>query len=110
MNNKKLKISKLGLVARFCEKKAERNLQKIVENKGGKWLKFISPGNNGVLDRIALLPGGKIWFVEMKSENLGLDPLQKYWWKELTKLGFECILINNQHSYDEFVGTISISN
>ena len=102
-------INKLVIANRFSEKIAERYLKKVVENRGGKWLKFISPGNSGVPDRIACLPGGRIWFVELKSNNLGLDPLQVYWAKELTKLGFRHVLINNKQSYDKFVEAISLS-
>lgn len=44
----------------------ERKLKKRIEEKGGLCLKWVSPGYTGVPDRIVLLPGGRIFFVEVK--------------------------------------------
>ena len=56
---------------------------------GGLCLKFISPGNAGVPDRIILLPGGVVRFVELKTETGRLAPIQRAWLAKLQKLGFD---------------------
>ncbi|MBR5879532.1 MAG: VRR-NUC domain-containing protein [Akkermansia sp.] len=41
-------------------------------------------------DRLVLLPGGRIYFVEMKRPKDGrLSPRQEWWGEKLTALGFE---------------------
>lgn len=32
-------------------------------------MKFVSPGNDGVPDRIVVLPGGRVIFVELKAQK-----------------------------------------
>jgi hypothetical protein len=44
---------------------------------GGIAYKFKSPTQRGVTDRIACLPGGVVWFVELKTEGGKLSDLQK---------------------------------
>ena len=48
------------------EKDIERKLCHIVEDHGGMCLKWVCPGWAGVPDRICLLPGGRVFFVETK--------------------------------------------
>lgn len=44
----------------------EKHLVAEVKKAGGVAYKFISPGHRSVPDRIVLLPGGRIVFVECK--------------------------------------------
>ena len=44
---------------------------------GGTAFKFKSPNHRGVADRIACLPDGSTWFVELKAPGGRLSPLQK---------------------------------
>jgi len=44
---------------------------------GGVTYKFKSPTQRGVADRIACLPGGGTWFVELKQPKGRLSALQK---------------------------------
>ena len=59
------------------EKIIERMLKRRVEEAipGAKCLKFVSPGYTGVPDRIILLPGGSVVFVELKRP--GKEPRQR---------------------------------
>ena len=71
------------------EKDIEARLRKTVEAAGGLCLKWVCPGWVGVPDRIVLLPGGRIIFVETKQPKGGkLSAMQKWWAKKLTVLGF----------------------
>ena len=56
---------------------------------GARCLKFVSPGFSGVPDRIILLPGGNLIFVEMKKPGEKERKRQEYVHGILRKLGFE---------------------
>ena len=49
------------------EKTIENKLKKAVVKRGGLCVKFVSPSFAGVPDRIVLLPGGQVAFVETKA-------------------------------------------
>ena len=71
----------------------ERTLVDEVRRIGGRAYKWVSPGNNGVPDRIVILPGGRVCFVELKT-NLGvLSPLQKIQTKVLKDLGTDTSVV-----------------
>ena len=58
------------------EKSREQHLVKAVKNSGGIAPKLVSPGFDGMPDRLVLLPGGKIGFVEVKVPGKEPRPLQ----------------------------------
>ena len=71
------------------ERDIERALVRKVKRRGGYCLKWVCPGWAGVPDRIILLPGGRVCFVELKRPKGGqLSELQKWWAKKLINLGF----------------------
>ena len=61
------------------EKDIEKILVDGVKGIGGRAYKWVSPGNNGVPDRIVFLPGGRIIFVELKTDTGTLSSLQGTW-------------------------------
>lgn len=77
----------------MLESSLEQRMKTVVEAKGGMFLKWTSPGFTGVPDRIALLPGGRILFVEVKRPGLadGRTPRQKRVAFQLQELGFNVI-------------------
>lgn len=88
----------------MLEKEVERYLREQVKKKlGGVALKFVSPGLSGVPDRIILMPGGKITFVETKAPGKKLRALQGHICGMLTALGFEVRLIDTKPGVDAFV-------
>ena len=58
------------------EKDIEKYLRDRIREIGGKAYKFVSPGNNGVPDRLVCLPGGRVVFVELKAPGQGPRPVQ----------------------------------
>ncbi len=77
------------------EKTIEAKLVQTVRAKGGLALKFTSPGFDGVPDRLVLLPGGKIAFIELKATGKALRPLQVRRKRQLEALGFSVYCIDN---------------
>ena len=72
----------------MLEKEIEAKLKKRVEELGCMCLKFESPGFTGVPDRIILMPGGLVLFVELKAPGKKERPRQEYVQNEFRKLGF----------------------
>ena len=70
------------------EKTVEQKLVAAVRHMGGIAPKFVSPGLDGVPDRLILLPGGKMGFVECKAPGKQLRPLQVHRKRQLEGLGF----------------------
>lgn len=70
------------------EKYIEQKLVAAVKSLGGMAPKFVSPGIDGMPDRIVLLPMGRIAFVECKATGKKMRPLQNKRKKQLEALGF----------------------
>ncbi len=70
------------------EKIIERHLVVEAKKTGGLALKFVSPGFDGIPDRLVLLPKGRIAFVELKRPGEKLRPLQVKRKIQLESLGF----------------------
>ena len=72
----------------------ERQLAMAVKKMGGMAVKFVSPGLDGVPDRIVLLPNKKMAFVELKAPGKKLRPLQEKRRWQLEALGFPVYVID----------------
>lgn len=78
------------------EKLAEQKLVSAVKKSGGICPKFTSPGFDGMPDRIALLPGGRMAFVEVKAMGKKLQPLQKKRKQQLEALDFSVFVVDDE--------------
>ena len=76
------------------EKNIEAALVRATRNRGGICFKFTSPGNNGVPDRMVLLPGGHIGFIEVKAPGEKPRPLQAYRHRQLRRLGCKVYVLD----------------
>jgi len=76
------------------EKDIEKRLIRETKSMGGLCMKFISPGLNGVPDRLVLLPGGYMGFVEVKAPGGKLRPLQVRRMNQIVKLGFKTFCVS----------------
>lgn len=71
----------------YYENKLRTAVQKL--GHGVRCLKFESPGFTGVPDRLIVLPGGRVIFVEMKQPGKAERKRQVYVQGLLRNLGFE---------------------
>ena len=76
------------------EKTIEQHLVKAVKNSGGIAPKLVSPGFDGMPDRLVLRPGGKIGFVEVKAPGKEPRPLQVARHGLLRRLGFKVYVLD----------------
>lgn len=79
----------------MTEKYIEQKLVKAVKELGGIAPKFVSPGLDGVPDRIVLLPMGRMAFVECKATGKKMRPLQIRRKKQLEALGFSVYCLDS---------------
>ena len=79
----------------MLEKFIEQKLVGLVRREGGLCPKFVSPGSDGWPDRIVLMPGGKLAFVELKAPQGRLRPIQVQRHAQLRDLGFLVYVIND---------------
>ena len=78
------------------EKALEQKLVAAVRAAGGIAPKFTSPGFDGVPDRLALLPGGRMAFVEVKAPGEKPRPLQEARHRLLRRLGFKVYVLDDK--------------
>ncbi len=87
----------------MSEKDIERKFVQTVKNAGGIALKFVSPGFAGMPDRIVLLPGGRMGFVEVKDIGKKPRPLQLARHRLLASLGFQVFVLDRAEQIPEII-------
>ena len=87
----------------MLERDIEKRLIQKIKAIGGKAYKFVSPGHAGVPDRIVILPGGKVFFVELKTDIGKLTPLQDKQINCLRKLNANVVVLRGESAVDDFV-------
>ncbi len=76
------------------ERDVEKSLVRAVKKAGGLCPKFVSPGMDGVPDRIILMQGARIAFAEIKAPGKKMRPLQVKRKGQLEALGFRVYCID----------------
>lgn len=88
------------------EREIERKLVSAVKSRGGICPKFVSPGFDGMPDRVVLLPHGKIGFVEVKRQGEQPRPLQTARHRLLSKLGFLVFVLDGEEQIGGMIDEI----
>lgn len=88
------------------EREIERKLVSAVKGRGGICPKFVSPGFDGMPDRVVLLPHGKIGFVEVKRRGEQPRPLQTARHRVLRKLGFLVFVLDGEEQIGGMIDEI----
>lgn len=78
----------------------EQALIHRVNALGGQCVKLT--GYRGIPDRMCLLPGGAVAFVELKAPLGLLSAAQKIWQQRLWGLEFTAIVINSLEAIDKY--------
>ena len=88
------------------ESEIEQYFKWCVERAGGKSYKFTSPSHRGVADRIACLPNGATWFVELKTKGGRLSELQKIFAADMAKLNQNYSCLWTKEQIDAFISSL----
>ena len=95
---------------RMKEKQLENKLRMAIKKAGGIAPKFVSPGFDGMPDRLILLPDGIIAFVELKAPGKKPRPLQLARHRLLRSLGFRVYVIDSEEQIggllDEIINSV----
>ena len=78
----------------MLEKEIEQKLVRAVKAAGGMCPKFVSPGMDGMPDRLILMPGGHMAFAELKAPGKKPRPLQLHRHAQLQALGFQVFVVD----------------
>lgn len=73
----------------------ERYFVAVVVGRGGRTYKFSSPAQRGVADRIACLPDGSTWFVELKTKGGRVSEMQRLFGVEMQRLKQNYIVLRD---------------
>ena len=88
------------------EQEIELQLVRAVKKMGGRAVKFMSPGFDGMPDRLVLLPGGKCGFVEVKAPGKRPRALQVVRHEMLKELGFKVYVLDAIGQIEEIINDI----
>ena len=91
---------------RETEVAVEAHLHKRVKILGGLCIKLSPIGNKGLPDRLLVLPGGRMVFVELKKPTGVLAVLQGWWARRLNHLGAPYAALKSKQEVDTFVDSL----
>jgi len=79
------------------ERDIEGKLVRLVAECGGLCLKLDSSNKKGIQDRLVLLPGARVFFVELKRPDGGrVSVLQRIRQRQLAMLGFPAFVVRDE--------------
>ena len=82
----------------MLEKDIEAVLVRRIQALGGRAYKFTSPNKRSVPDRLCLLPGGRLLFVECKRPGAKPTKLQAAEHERMRALGFEVVVVDSKEA------------
>ena len=88
------------------EKAIEQKLARAVRSRDGICPKLVSPGTDGMPDRMILLPAGRIGFVEVKAPGKKPHPLQARRHEQLRALGFPVFILDDPEQIPGIIGEV----
>lgn len=91
----------------MTEKYIEQQLCKKIKTMGGIAAKFVSPGFDGVPDRLILLPSRRVFFAETKAPGKKLRKLQERRKRQLESLGFKVFVIDSLEGIEEMIKEVT---
>lgn len=82
-------------------KQLEAKFRKAAKAKGFLFLKWVSPGTDGVPDRL-LFAKGRVYILEFKGEGDKVSPVQKIIIKKFQKLNHTVVIVD-QNNIDHII-------
>lgn len=95
------RIKEIADNSEVSEKAIERYLVEEVERRGGLCLKYDNPHSIGYPDRIVILPGYPIVWVEVKSKGKKPRPIQEKRHAQLRNLGQRVFVIDSREGVQD---------
>lgn len=84
------------------ESSIERYFRARVRQHSGMTEKFI-PARAGIPDRVVLLHGGRVFFVELKADGGRLRDVQKLWHERAAERGTEVVVLAGRRAIDAWL-------
>lgn len=88
------------------EKQIEQKLIDGVKELGGVTFKFISPGAAGVPDKVVILPGGTVHFVELKAAGGTASKLQQRMIHKLRRLDVTAVVLTGADEVEHYLDNL----
>jgi hypothetical protein len=89
------------------ESAVEKKLLDGARKYGWLPMKFVSPGNDGVPDRILFGPSGRTILAELKTEDGRLSPMQRVQIKRLRRLGHDVRVLYGPKDVEKFLAEVA---
>ena len=89
------------------EREIELKLRKATADRGGLCLKFTPQSWAGAPDRLVLLPGGRMGFVEVKAPGQKPRAIQERRHEQLRELGFQVSVLDDPEQIPEILKEVS---
>lgn len=84
------------------EKDVEKAFVKRIQDLGGTAEKFTSPGRRSVPDRLCMMPGGILFFVELKAPGKAPTPKQRADHTRRRAMGFDVYIVSTMEGARAF--------
>ena len=88
------------------ESDIERKLNDQIHKRGGLCYKFTSPSASGVPDRIVIAPGGKVVFIELKTDSGQISELQDWQIARINKIGGDARVLRGINQVMDFINEV----
>ena len=101
-------IANLTRHSEVSEKVIEKYLTDRAKANGMLCLKYSNPNMTGYPDRLLLLPGGGVVWVELKSRGRKPSKIQQLRMAELAAMGHRVLVIDNKAGVDELINSFEL--
>ena len=85
------------------EAQLEAYFRKRVRLSLGGVTEKLAPTRKGMPDRLVLLPGGRIYLVELKTDTGRLSPAQIHWHAIAARVGTTVVTLSGQSEIDAWI-------
>lgn len=85
------------------ESDAEKLLVSAVRSRGGRAFKLKFIGLDGAPDRLVMMPGKRMWLVELKDDDGKLETSQQVLFPIIEKMGFKVHVLYGEAQVAAFI-------